>query len=101
MAALERENLSFKWYICDLEEKLNTSVDTMKTLEGKIDASEAEAFKAFEDIKKEKETLAKKDDELQYLRNMIKNKDSIIAKLETEKKEFNKILKRERNKLMT
>ena len=42
----------------------------MTSLEKKVDASET---KAFEHIMKEKETLTKKDDELEGMKNRIQN----------------------------
>ena len=95
--ALKEENLSLKGCISDLQDKLDASKHTMTILEGKVDASEAEALKAFEHIKEEKETLAKKDAELEGLKNVIKDKNSIIAKFETEKMEFHKIIEKGAN----
>ena len=48
----------------------------------------------YDQIKKEKERLDKKDDELESLKNINENYNSIIAKLETEKMELNNTIKK-------
>ena len=83
--ALKQENLSLKSCIHDLEEKLDASGNNMKRLEGKVASSEAEALNVYEQIKKEKETLDKKDYELESLKHVNENFNSVITKLETEK----------------
>ena len=81
--AIKQENLSLKSCIHDLEEKLDASENNMKKLEGKVAKSEAEALNVYEQIKKEK--LDKKDDELESLKHVNENFNSVITKLETEK----------------
>ena len=79
------ENLREK--LRNLEGKLHASEDTNKMLEEKLASAEGRALKAC------KENL-KKDDEMKNLRNVIKNNNNDISKLECEKKKFKKEMKR-------
>ena len=60
---VELENLSLKSCIRDLEEKIDAYENNLKKLEGKVTSSEAEALHVYEEIKKEKDKVDKKDDE--------------------------------------
>ena len=88
--ALERENLSLKKSVCELEDKLSASKETTKILEEKVAVSEAETLKVFNQTKLGKDSLAKKDDEIRCLKNVIKNNNATIANLQTNKTELNK-----------
>ena len=65
-------------------------------MEGKVATSESEALNIYDQIKKEKERLDKIDDELQSLKNVNENCNSIIAKLEIEIELNNSIKKKEK-----
>ena len=52
-------------------------------------------MKDFGQIKRLKETVVKKDDEMKCLRNVIKNNNSSISKFETENSDLKKTMKRE------
>ena len=92
VVALELENLSLKRHISDLEGKFSAAKDTTKKLEEIVAASEAEALKVCEHIEKQNKTLAKKEDELVYLKNLNKTYNATIARLESEKIELNKTI---------
>ena len=91
---VELENLSLKSCIRDLEEKIDAYENNLKKLEGKVTSSEAEALHVYEEIKKEKDKVDKKDDELESLKNANENYNFIIAKLEAEKIELNNTIEK-------
>ena len=92
--ALAKENMLQKSNIRELEEKLNASLDSKNILEMKVATSEAEALKAFKQIKQYKDTVIKKNDEIECLKNVLKNTNSRISNLETEKIESKKSMKK-------
>ena len=95
---MDRENLSLKNHIRELEAKLNASEDATKNLEEKVAVAEAESFAIFEQIKKGNDALSKKDDEIKCLKNVIKENNYTIVNLEKNKNELNKTLKKERER---
>ena len=97
--ALEKENSVLKNTVRELKDKLNTSEDNTIVLEEKVAVAEAEVLKVFEQAKKGKEILAKKDEEIKCLKNVIKNNNSTIAKHETNKNELIKALKQKEKEL--
>ena len=72
---LMKENLTLKEKLLELEVKLDASEETTKILEGKVSAAEADALKANEEIKKEKE----------------KKEDNVTSKFEVEKENLDKV----------
>ena len=64
-------------------------------MEQKVAASEAEATKVFEEMKKWNEVVAKKDDEIKCLENVIRNNIAAISRIEIEKTELQKNIKSE------
>ena len=91
---LERENLSLKRSNLELEDKLSASKETTKILDEKIAVLEAETLKAFNQTKVGKDSLARKDDEIKCLKNVIENNNATIKNLQTNKSELNKITKK-------
>ena len=79
----------------ELETEVKAFHDTSKRLYEKVAALESEAMKDFGQIKRLKETVVKKDDEMKCLRNVIKNNNSSISKFETENSDLKKTMKRE------
>ena len=84
---LVKENLSLRESLQNLEGKLDASEDTTKVLEKKLATAEAKALKA------NKENI-EKDHEIKNLKNVIKNNNTDISKLECEIKEHKKDLKK-------
>ena len=78
MESLMKENLTLKEKLLELEVKLDASEETTKILEGKVSAAEADALKANEEIKKEKE----------------KKEDNVTSKFEVEKENLDKVKKK-------
>ena len=81
---LVKENLSLRESLQNLEGKLDASEDTTKVLEKKLATAEAKALKA------NKENI-EKDHEIKNLKNVIKNNNTDISKLECEIKEHKNV----------
>ena len=96
---LTKENVFLKNSLLELESKLNASKEKTKVLEEKVATSEGEALKVHEQIRKWKETMGKKDDEIKCLKNVIKNNITNISKLEVEKNESKKDVKKKDKKV--
>ena len=91
---LDNEKLAFKESIRKLQGKLDASEERAKVLEEKVASAEAEALKTYDQIKESKEYLNKKDDEIRILKHVIKNKNNEISKLEVEKSDLRKVMKK-------
>ena len=98
--ALTKENVFLKNSFLELESKLNASKEKTKVLEEKGSTSEGEALKVHEQIRKWKESTAKKDDEIKCLKNVIKNNNTNISKLEVEKNESKKDVKKKEKEVL-
>ena len=91
---LLKEKLSFIESIREMQGKLDASEERAKVFEEKVTSAEAEALKAYDQIKKSREYLTKKDDEIKSLKSVIKNKNNEISKLEVEKSDLRKVMKK-------
>ena len=87
------ENDALKKEVKELKKNLEDSEDVVKCFETKIGAAEAQLYKHFKEVQQWKDTVIKKDDEIESLKSVIKRNNSEKSKTTLDLNSLKKSLK--------